>query len=137
LGEAAANFNNTSGDGVATLPRNNSNNNEDVDDDVNVVGQVIDFEIVGLFSSTNGRVDNKWLSATFLGVFKWSSTLMVEQIRQSKWLKVLMAVIDALLDFVPRVQSRLRKVVDCLDKLAVVCELYSSSNKRYKKREID
>jgi hypothetical protein len=37
--------------------------------------------------------------------------------------------------FVPRVHSRLRKVVDCLDKFAVVQELYSSSNNSYKREK--
>ncbi len=59
-----ANDNNTTGAGVVssngdtTLARstlNEASSASDVEDDVNVVGQAIDFEVVGLFSSTNGR----------------------------------------------------------------------------------
>jgi hypothetical protein len=64
MAEAAANDNNTSKDGVAPPPppikklqhfQETIQKNEDGDDDVNVVEQAIVFEIVRLFSTTNGR----------------------------------------------------------------------------------
>jgi hypothetical protein len=52
-----------------------------------------------------------------------------------KLLKIVDGVDGCTIGFVPRVQSRLPKVVDCLDRFAVVRELYSSSKCSYKREK--
>jgi hypothetical protein len=52
-----------------------------------------------------------------------------------KLVKIVDGIDGCTIGFVPRVQSRLPKVVDCLDRFAVVRELYSSSKCSYKQEK--
>jgi hypothetical protein len=151
MADAAANDSNTTGECVASqnedatlgrsLPYDDISSSED-DDDVSVVGQAIDFEIVGLFSSTNGRsccCHKTCGKVVVVGdLLRLVRTVVDIDGRTESAIK-LVRIIDGCdgctIGFVPRVQSRLRKVVDCLDKFAVVRELYSSSNNSYKREK--
>jgi hypothetical protein len=129
----------------ATIGRNSSDDDvssDEDEDDVDVVGQAIDFEIVGLFSSTNGRsccCHKTCGKEVVVGDLVRLVRTMVNIDGRTESAIKLVRIMDGCdgcnIGFVPRVQSRLRKVVDCLDKFAVVRELYSSSNNSYKREK--
>jgi hypothetical protein len=114
----------------------------EVEDDINNVGQAIDFEIVGLYGSTNGH--SCCFHKTCGKVVKVGSLVRLvrtvvdingETESAIKLVKIVDGVDGCTIGFVPRVQSRLPKVVDCLDRFAVVQELYSSSKCSYKRKK--
>jgi hypothetical protein len=99
----------------------------EVEDDVSMVGQAIDFEIVGLYGSTNGRsccfhkTCGKDVEA---GNLLQLANTIVEINGQTEMAIKLVRIVDGIdgctIGFVPQVQLKLPKVVDCLDKFAVV-----------------
>jgi hypothetical protein len=114
----------------------------EVEDDVGTVGQAIDFEIVGLYGSTNGRsccfhktCGKDVEVGSLLRLVRTVVDINGETESAIKLVKIVDGVDGCTIGFVPRVQSRLPKVVDCLDRFAVVRELYSSSKCSYKREK--
>jgi hypothetical protein len=113
-----------------------------VENEVNIVGQAIDFEVVGLYSSTNGRsccchktCGNEVVVGDFLRLVCIAVDLYGQTEAAIKLVRIIEGIDGCTIGFVPRVQSKLPKVVDCLDKFAVVRELYSSSHSSYKREK--
>jgi hypothetical protein len=114
----------------------------DVEDDVSMVGQAIDFEIVGLYGSTNGRsccfhktCGKDMEVGNLLRLVKTIVEINGQTEMAIKLVRSVDGVDGCTIGFVPRVQSKLPKVVDCLDKFAVVRELYSLSRCTYKREK--
>jgi hypothetical protein len=115
----------------------------DVDDEVSMVGQAVDFEIVGLYGSTNGRsccyhrsCGKDVGAGDILRLVRTVVDINGRTESAIKLVKIVDGVDGCTVGFVPRVQSKLPKVVDCLDKFAVVRELYSASANRHRSEEV-
>jgi hypothetical protein len=111
---------------VSTLDKNYSLS--EVETNLILWGQSIDFEIVGLYSITNGRsccchkscrkevvVENLLrLNCTVADIDGRTGTAV-------KLVRKIEGIDGCTVGFVPRVQSKLPRVAHCLDKFAVVC----------------
>jgi hypothetical protein len=139
---ANSNTNNGSGDDLViphSLPTNNNNQQC-----VGVPGTDIDFEIVGLFSSSNGRFccQHKICGEHLCvgDVLRLVKTVIEIDQRNEEAIK-LVKIIDGsdgcTVGFIPRVQSRLPKVSRNINSFCVVQELYQSSNSVYKQKKGD
>jgi hypothetical protein len=134
--------NNTTGQVASPSGEANGNTANEVEEDINVVGQAVDFEIVGLFGSTNCRsccihkICGKSVEAgEILCLVRTVVDINGRTESAIKLVKIIDGVDGCTVGFVPRVQSKLPKVVNCLDKFAVVRELYSSSVNSYKREK--
>jgi hypothetical protein len=114
----------------------------EVEDDINIVGRPIDFGIVGLYGSTNGRsccfhktCGKDVEVGSLVRLVRTVVNINGETESAFKLVKIVDGIDGCTIGFVPRVQSRLPKVVDCLDRFAVVQELYSSSKCSYKRKK--
>ena len=98
----------------------------EVEDDVSAVGQATDFEIVGLYGSSNGRsccfhmacgkdveVGNVLCLVRTVVDINDNTELAI------KLVKIVDGVDGCTIGFIPRVQSRIPKVVDCLNKFII------------------
>jgi hypothetical protein len=108
-------------DGYAIL--DNSSISED-EDYVGTVGQAIDFEIVGLYGSTYGRSccfhKTCGKDVEMGSLLRFVRTVIDINGQTESAIKLVKIVDGCTIYFVHRFQSRLPKVVDCLDRFAVV-----------------
>jgi hypothetical protein len=133
---------NTTGQVASTSGEANGNTANEVEDGINVVGKALDFDIVGLFGSTNGRsccihkICGKSMEAgDILCLVRTIVDINSRTESAIKLVKIIDGVDGCTVGLVPRVQSKLPKVVNCLDKFAVIRELYSSSINSYKREK--
>jgi hypothetical protein len=135
MSDANANHVNNNGDRNSLHVVNNDSNQPTCMND-------IDFEIVGLFSSSNG-----WFCCSHkvcgqhvcVGDVLRLVRTVVDVGEVSEEAIKLVRIIDGMdgctVGFVPRVQSRLPNVVANLNKFCIVQELYHSSSSSYKRKK--
>jgi hypothetical protein len=102
----------------------------------------IDFEIVGLFSNSNGRFCccHRVCGAHVVegDVLRLVMTLVSigEGVEAAvKLVKIMDGMDGCTVGFIPRVQSRLPKVLQNINKFCIVHELYQSSPSTYKRKK--
>jgi hypothetical protein len=134
------NTNNGNGDDlIIPYSLSNNNNNQQC---VGVSGKDIDFEIVGLFSSSNGifccqhKICGEHLCVgDVLCLVK--TVIEIDQRNEEaiKLVKIIDGSDGCTVGFIPRVQSRLPKISRNINNFCVVQELYHSSNSVYKQKK--
>jgi hypothetical protein len=102
----------------------------------------IDFEIVGLFSSSNGRFccshkvcGQHVCVGDVLRLVKDIVDIGDHTEEAIKLVKIIDGTDGCTVGFIPRVQSNLPKVVENINKFCIVHELYCSSNSVYKRKK--
>jgi hypothetical protein len=123
------------------IPPSVTINNQQV---VGAISGDIDFEIVGLFSSSNGRfccMHKTCGEHVCVGdVLRLVKTIIVIGTTSEEAIK-LVKIIDGTdactVGFIPRVQANLPKVIGNINKFCQVIELYHTSDSTYKKNKGD
>lgn len=120
-------------------------NDEEVDDEVETVSskpRLVDVEVVGLLSDTNGRaccshqVCGEFLIVGDLVRLVYTTVTVHGKVEQAiKVVKIADGVPSCTVGFVPRVQTQLRSVVSHVGKLCLVHEIYSQSPNSYKREK--
>ncbi len=102
----------------------------------------IDFEIVGLFSNSNGRfccshrVCGKHVGhGDVLRLVKTVVNVGVTAEEAIKLVKIIDGTDGCTIGFIPRVQSRMPKIIADINKFCIVQELYESSSSNYKRKK--
>jgi hypothetical protein len=116
--DANANNNNNNSEASNCLPAANNGSNQPS------FIRDIDFEIVGLFSSSNGR-------------FCCSHKVCGQHVCVGDVLRLVKTVVDIgeVTEEVPRVQSKLPNVIENVNKFCIVTELYHASSSNYKRKK--
>jgi hypothetical protein len=102
----------------------------------------IDFEIVGLFSNSNGRFccchrvcGEHVVEGDVLRLVMTVVSIGEEVEEAVKLVRIMDGMDGCTVGFIPRVQSRLPKVLQNINKFCVVHELYNSSSSTYKRKK--
>jgi hypothetical protein len=130
-----------SSNGELTIPPTVSINNQQGS---GAISSDIDFEIVGLFSNSNGcfccmhKICGEHVCVgDVLRLVKTIIMIGTTNEEAIKLVKLIDGVDAATVGFIPRVQARLPKLVSSINKFCQVIELYHTSDSMYKKYKCD